>query len=185
MAMRIPISRVLRLTLYAITPYKPAMASRRPTPPMMPTIRVATPGPSTAAYRCRSSYVLVSDIGRFGLRVRTTSFTDVSQCQRIAARPYQQDHSRDRTLGQRQIHEIGWLPGCVFDRRRDADDLHRCPGAALEADVFAHGIGALPVVARELLIDDGDARCVRGIGRQEAAATHDRIAIVSKNPGKS
>ena len=35
MAMRMPISRVLRLTLYATSPYKPAMASSRPTAPMV------------------------------------------------------------------------------------------------------------------------------------------------------
>src|SRR5438105_2291677 len=37
-AMRIPISRVRRLTLYATSPYKPATASTRPTAPIAPTI---------------------------------------------------------------------------------------------------------------------------------------------------
>src|SRR5882762_10105481 len=50
-AMRIPISRVLRLTLYATNPYKPAIASTRPTTPMVPTSFIAIRGPSTAWFR--------------------------------------------------------------------------------------------------------------------------------------
>ena len=62
----------------------------------------------------------------------------------------------------------------VLDGLRYAYNLNRRAVAALEPDVFAHGIGARPIVFRELLIHDGDTRVIRGIGGQEAAATQNR-----------
>lgn len=40
--------------------------------------------------------------------------------------------------------------------------------------MLAHRIGARPIVLRELLVHDRDARCIPGIGRQETAAAHHR-----------
>ena len=48
------------------------------------------------------------------------------------------------------------------------------PARAIEPDVLAHGIGARPIVFRELLVHDGDTRRIRGVGRPEAAAAQNR-----------
>ena len=79
-------------------------------------------------------------------------------------------------LGQRHIHEIYRLfeGVLIFDGLRDAYNLHQRPGAALEVDVFAHGIASWPIVFRELFIHRGHTRGIRGIGGQEAAATQNR-----------
>lgn len=73
-AIRMPISRVLRLTLLATSPYKPAMASSNPTAPMVAVMSSASRGPFTAWFRYNSTYELACSNGRFGLSVRTTSF---------------------------------------------------------------------------------------------------------------
>src|SRR6266404_5541670 len=79
-------------------------------------------------------------------------------------------------LGQRHIHEIHrpFAGVSILDGLRDADTLYRCTGAAIEPDVFAQYIDAWPIVFRALLIHHGDTRRLRGIGRQDAAATQNR-----------
>src|SRR5262249_31879832 len=46
----------------------------------------------------------------------------------------------------------------------------------IEADVFADGIAAGPIVFREMLIHDSDTRRILAIGSQEGAATYNRNA---------
>ena len=64
--------------------------------------------------------------------------------QRIAARSQQQDHSRDRLLGQWQIDEIHRLFAgvLIFDGLRHPHNLDRHASAVSQPDVFADGIGA-------------------------------------------
>ena len=112
----------------------------------------------------------------FGSSVRTTSFTGLTNC---SGSPLDRSSRTIRATG-------CWASGMytksialskvslILDRLRDADDLDRRAGAAIEPDAFAHRVGVRPVVFRELLVDDGDTRRIRGIGRQEAAAAQDR-----------
>src|SRR4051812_39611547 len=51
----------------------------------------------------------------------------------------------------------------IRDRLRDADHLDRRAGAVVEPDMLADGVGVGPVVPRELLVDDDDARRIRRV----------------------
>src|SRR4029077_3790846 len=87
------------------------------------------------------------------------------------------DHSWNRMLAQRHIHKIHRPESVlILDGLRYPYYLNWRAGAAIEADVLAHRIGTRPKVFRELLIHYGDTRRIRGIGRQEAAATQNRNA---------
>mgnify|MGYP003694521175 CR=1 FL=1 len=87
----------------------------------------------------------------FGIERPDDGLQRLDHLQRIAARPQQQDHSRDRVLGERQIDEIHrpFRRVAILDGLRDADDLDRRAGAVIEPDAFADGIRARPVVFRE------------------------------------
>ena len=61
--------------------------------------------------------------------------------------------------GRRNRFAFAGVP--ILDGLRDADDLDRRAGRAIEPDVFAHRIRARPIVVRELLVHDRDTRRVR------------------------
>ena len=91
------------------------------------------------------------------------------EARRIAAEVGQQEHRSALDAagtGDRRTPSAARREA-VLARLRDADDLHPRSIAVVQAKALADRILVRPVVLRELLVDDGDARRVGGIGRAE------------------
>ena len=112
----------------------------------------------------------------FGIERPDDVLHRLDQLQRVAARPQQQHHARDRMLGERHVDEVDRPVErvLVLDRLRDTDDLDRRAVRPSEPEALADRVGVRPVVLREVLVDDRDPRRVRGIGGPEAAAAQNR-----------
>ena len=94
---------------------------------------------------------------------------------RIPARAQHQNHSRHWMLSQRHVHEVHRaLRRLILHGFRHSHDLNRRPGAAIEADAFAHSVASRPKVLREAHVHDRDPRRIGGVGRQKGAAAQDR-----------
>ena len=80
-------------------------------------------------------------------------------------------------LGQRHVQKIHrtFIEGrLILDGPRDAYNLNRRTGAAIQPDMPAQRVHTGPEVFCETLIHYSNTRRLRGVGSQEATATHNR-----------